>query len=106
MNLERINEILASDLPDAGKEYCILKEIAEDKEAIPQILKMIHVREKQQEKLVRDMNLVLGKADIFIKGIKEEVIIEGGINKSFVEQSIDLFYENNRKYVTHCFKNT
>lgn len=98
MNLERIKEIINSEISNGDKEFLILKTIAADKRAIPIILEILNHEREQKNEMLTDMNLLLSKADV---GLDDQKYNKDG----FMQKEIAAFYKKYKNKIGHCFKN-
>jgi len=98
MDLQKIKDIVNSDLDNKSKEYKVLGVLAKDKKAIPTILEMLDRERKIKEEVQSEMNLLLSKAHI---GLDNKKFNSG----NFMQKEIIEFYTKYKDYVGHCFKN-
>ena len=104
MNLDIIKDICNSHFPKDIMRINILKVIANDKDAIKDILKIIDIKHKQDNELIKDMNLELSRAHIYIDGRPESKIeSKQGFTKAFVIDKISEFYIKYKNRISHCF---
>lgn len=67
MNIKQIKEVVNLNISDEQKERCILAIIADDKEAIPNILNILNIEREKREELILDSNAELSRALIILK---------------------------------------
>lgn len=104
MDIKKIKKIVESMYSDEDKRYLILRDIALDKNAIPDILNILDAERKTKQELILDMNMELSRAHIYIEDIKEPARVEkSSFNKKFVVDSIAAFYVKYKGIVGHCF---
>lgn len=97
MNLNKIKEIIETPLiNESEKESLIIKEISQNENVVPIILRILNAERESKNDLVRTMNILLSKADVVIKTPK---LNEDG----FIQKEISEFYETSE--LNHCFKN-
>lgn len=113
MNLKEIREII--DYPywdDNMKRKAIIKIMALDKKAIPDILDILHAEREFTGELVSDLRLEVSRADCFIdtlpptpkpKGKKEFKVETSGFSKEFVSNCIAEFFKKYKGHISHCF---
>lgn len=102
MNLKLIKGIVESELPDFAKEDQIIKHLSQDEKVIPKILKMIEIERESKNELLKDMNLELSRAHIYIDTSipKKEA---KGFSRNFILDCISKFYVENKSRIGHCF---
>ena len=104
MNLDEIKEIINSDLPDEIKESQLIESIANDENAVPNIMLMLAFERKTNKNLLMDMNLELSRAHIYIdmkpEGKQET---KDSFNKAFIMDEIAKFYIKYKGKIVHCF---
>lgn len=103
MNLNKIREILDNDLIfESTKRYAIIREIAEDKNAVKDILQIIEAERDETKKLILEMNEIISKSKIGLENKK--------LNKQMggVENIIHEFYKKmkGRFGIGYLFKET
>lgn len=110
MNILNIAKIINLPISEEQKRELILVEIARDKDAIPTVMKILANEREQNSELIRDMNLELSRAHIFIDDYMPEPVKlrkgeseEKGFNRKFITDKIAEFYINYKDAVTHCF---
>lgn len=100
MNLDKIKTILLSNdriLPAVEKRALIIAVIAEDEQAIPDILDILGAERKLRKGLVGELNALLSKADAALDSPK---LNKGG----FIQREVEQFYTKNKDYVRHNWK--
>lgn len=94
MNLDRIKAIV-----NAGGENWktkLLEEIAQDKDAIPYLLRILNAERHDNQELITDLNFQLSRAHVILDSPE--------LNKgAFVQEEIRKFYAEGR--VNHCYAN-
>lgn len=100
MRLDLLQEILNYTLDDEGKETLIIRWFAKDKNAIPNILKVLHEEREQTKEFIQDMNLELSRAHVFIE---KDGDMSKDVTKSFLVEKIDEFYLKYKFMISHCF---
>ena len=116
MDLKRIELILQQPMWDDNmKRNAIIKTIAADEKAIPDILAILNDERKFNHELISDLCLEVSRADCFIdtlpptilpkkKAKKSEFTIEiSGFSKEFVSKCIADFFTKYKGQVIHCF---
>ncbi|HZI23612.1 MAG TPA: hypothetical protein VFD46_00960 [Chryseolinea sp.] len=105
MNIKKISEIVGQKLlPNEAKRDLIIMVIADDKEAIGDILKILATERRQSKELIIDMNLELSRAHCYIDERPEtSKELKQQFNKSFIMDEIAKFYIKYKGRVTHCF---
>lgn len=100
MNLKKIAKYLSAPVPDKVKRSLILGEIAKDKDAIPHILEILKVEREEANDMLKDANVLIGKADIafndtgMMKRLKKD---------NFYTNEVEKFYQDNN-ILSHPFK--
>jgi hypothetical protein len=103
MKLKEIKDVLDSDIPDDSKRYAILKLIAKDENAIPDILEILDYERKSKKALLENINLLLSKAHVGLEVAKYD---KNSLNSDgFIQREIMQFYLDNKGTIGHCFKN-
>lgn len=101
MNLNKIKEILNSQLEEEKKKQEILETIAEDENAILSILSMLHANNLKRAKYEQDMRLELSKTQTYLQLLKEtKQQANQELNKEFLLDGLNEFfnkYKNKRK---------
>lgn len=105
MNINRIKEIVNAELlPDDIKRSGIIAVLADDKEAIHDVLYILDVERRKAKELILDMNLELSRAHIYIderpEAPKES---KQSFNKGFILDEISKFYIRYKGVISHCF---
>ncbi len=109
MDLKLLKQILDSTLPEEVKEHKIIEVIAADKNALPEMMKILMAERSFNSELIRDMNAELSRAHIFIEGevsdkpSKNKKDPNAGFSKGFVMGEIEKFYTKYKSVVRHCF---
>lgn len=94
MNRERLKEIINNDLIQEW-EAEIIKEIANDQNAISFVLIMLNAERSQNKSLITELNMQLSRAHLALE--------EPDINKDgFVQKQIHDFYKLGK--IKHCYK--
>lgn len=104
MDLKKLKEILNGAYPDEMQRHLIIKTIAEDEQAIPDILDFLAYERKKRKKLVQEFNGHLSKAHI---GLEKATYKKGALNHDhFIDKEIEAFFHKNKdhKDVGHLFK--
>ena len=104
MNLKKLKDVLNSDLPEDLQRHLIIGIIAEDEQAIPDILDFLSYERKKRKKLVQEFNLHLSKAHLALEFAKYK---KGDLNHDhFVDREIEAFFHKHKdeKLVGHLFK--
>ncbi len=104
MDIKSIKKIVSSNYPDDIKEKLIIDVLALDSNAIPLVMEVLQKERKSKKELVRDLNLELSRAHIYID-MRPESKKEGreNVNKGFLLDQIAKFYIKHKGEVTHCF---
>lgn len=99
MDLNKIKEIVNSDIPNEYKEYSIVEVLANDENVIPTIMKILDRDREFKKEISQEMNLLLSKAHI---GLEDPKFNGDG----FMQKEIIEFYTKYKgvKGVGHCFK--
>jgi predicted transcriptional regulator len=105
MNVKVIKEIVNNNLlPNDVKRSLIIGVIADDVNAIPDILDILNAERANKKELITDMNLELSKAHIYIDEYTESAKMEkSNFNKGFMLDNISKFYIKYQSKITHCF---
>lgn len=104
MDLKKLKEILNCDLPDDMQRQLIIRTIAEDEQAIPDILDFLAYERKQKKKLVKEFNFQLSRAHL---GLEKANYKKGELNSNhFIDKEIEAFFHKFKDYIDvgHCFK--
>lgn len=100
MNLNKIKEILNSQLEEEEKKQEILETIAEDENAISSILSMIHANNAKRIEYERDMKLELAKTQTYLQLLKEtKQQANQELNKKFLLDGLNELFD---KYKNKC----
>ena len=105
MDLDKIKAIVnTSGLSSKDKQQAIYEVLAQDVDAIPQMLKILNLEREQKHDLIVDMNLELSRAHLYVEAVevKKEPKI-GNVNRPFIMDSIAAFYIKYKGKVSHCF---
>lgn len=105
MDLERLKLILNASVPDEMKENAIIDCLSKDDKVIIHLIQILESERKFKREMVNDLNLNLGRADVYIKDrpeSKEEA--KSSFNKEFVLKEIDKFYEKYKEVLIHLFR--
>ena len=104
MNIKALKAIINSEFPDTIKEAEIISILADDEKVIPQLMKLLEEERRSKKILIRDMNLELSRAHVYIDELPEAKS-KGNqtLNKNFVIDKISEFYVKYKSMVTHCF---
>lgn len=97
MDLNKIQLALNSGMPEANKRAVILNIISEDKDALIDMMDILHFERERKRQLITEMNLQLSRADVYIQNPKI-------VTPEFVLTEIRKFYEENKDYVHHCYR--
>lgn len=120
MNINKITEIVKNPLlPHEAKEVLIIQVLAQDKNVIPTMMKILKEEREQNHELLMDMNLELSRADVHIEnpmlGCGEVTMKATAKNKEKIEEikrsqarefvlnHITAFYVKYKGRITHCF---
>lgn len=98
MDLKKIQTILNTSHSDSLKRSVILDIIAEDENALVDMMKILATERERKRELISEMNMQLSRADVFIKCPK---IAES----DFITGEIEKFYQQHSSMVTHCYQN-
>lgn len=104
MDIKKLKEILNGGLPDDMQRHLIIQTIAEDEQAIPDILNFLANERKGRKKLVDEFNFHLSRAHI---GLEKAKYKKGDLNYDhFIDKEIEAFYHKFKNYkgVGHLFK--
>lgn len=107
MDLKKIKAVLDSDLPDELKEGKIIEILSQDRKVIPILMNILSEERYFKDELIDDMNLQLGKADVYIQTIDFLNVKQEGkqrFNKAFVLDEIEKFYSKYKGHIIHLFK--
>ena len=100
MNIEKIKEIVNTDLPSDYKEKLILSVIANDKKVIPYIMEILEYERKKNEELLLDTNMELSRALIVLDTKNKKAMKE---HTEFVVGEIKNHYLKWKDYIRCCF---
>ena len=98
MDIKKIRDLLNSEIPDDMQEYWLKRLIANDEEAIPDILQLLAIERQEKKEIIEEMNLQLSRADIGLDNPK--VINKNG----FIQNEIREFYAKYKDHIGHCFR--
>lgn len=70
MNLDKIKEIVNSDLPRVFQRKKILETIALDEDALPDIIHIIEFEKVYKDQLIRELNMALSKGLVALEQTK------------------------------------
>lgn len=98
MNLKTIKAILNEDmLSDDHKESLIFHEMSKDSKVLPRLLAILDEERQRNKEIMRDMNALLGKADVALDNKK--------LNKdNFIQREVKEFYVKWKDIISHCFR--
>lgn len=105
MKLDKLKQILDSEVNDELKELLVLQFLSKQETIIPDLLKILEIERISKKELISDMNLELSRAHIYID-LNEEKVDKKNKNtftKSFVIDKIAQFYFKYSETVNHCF---
>lgn len=97
MNLQELESIINSELPDEVIKSEIINSLAKDENVIPVVMKILEREREFKKEIHQEMNLLLSKAHI---GLDNKKFNEG----NFMQKEIIEFYKKYKGYVGHCFK--
>ena len=104
MDIDIIKEIVNSEDSVHQKEIRLLEHLASDKDCIPILMRILNSERTMKRELIKDMNLELSRAHIYIDMMQESKSdAKGSFNKGFVLNEIAKFYFKYKQVVTHCF---
>lgn len=105
MKIDQIKAIVNNNLfPDSAKRSMIIKIIAADENAIPDILQILNEERADKKQMMLDMNLELSRTHIYVDEYTESAKMEKGtFNKGFILDNISKFYLKYEGKITHCF---
>jgi len=104
MDLKKLKEILNGVYPDEMQRHLIIQTIAEDEQAIPDILNFLAYERKRRKKLVEEFNFQLSRAHL---GLEKATYKKRELNSDhFIDKEIEAFYHKFKDYkgVGHLFK--
>jgi hypothetical protein len=93
MNLQAIKSIVENAHADESWEVRLLKEIANDSQAIWHVLTMLAAEREKNGALITDLNFELSRAHLALTMPKQQ---------PFVYEEVIKFYKQGR--INHCFK--
>ncbi len=112
MDLKGIRDILDSDNSVDAKERYIIVLLAKDRDAIPNILKVLAEEREFNTSLIDDANLELSRAHTFIEVMNPKLLdkkenhtttMHSGVTKEFILDKIAGFYIKYKGRITHSF---
>lgn len=105
MDIKKIKEIVSQNLlPDDVKRSLIISVIADDKDAIGDVLQILNHERNTNKELIGDLNLELSRAHIYIDQRPESVKeAKDCFNKGFILDEISKFYIKYKGRISHCF---
>lgn len=104
MDIEKIKAVVNSSMPDSLQRQMIIRIIADDNQAIPDILDLLANERKNSKKLIQEYNLYLSKAHL---GLINATYKKGELNSDhFIDKEIEAFFHKFKNYkdVGHLFK--
>lgn len=104
MNLNKIREVLSSGMPEENIRMAIIQIIADDKEAISDVLKILSFEREIKDKIISELNLNLGRADLCIENSSWFDGNKKGTGKEFVRGEISAVYEEFNQYIRNPFR--
>lgn len=99
MDIEKIKQIVNTQLPDATKESLIISVIATDKNVIPNILSIIQIERENNKELILDCNMELSRALLTLEKNNKKII-----DPKWVTQEIKKFYKKWENTIKCNFK--
>jgi hypothetical protein len=105
MRIDDIKHIVNSNIFDNSiKRSMIIKVIAADEKAIPDILAILNSERKENKELITDMNLELSRTHIYVDEFTESSkMAKERFNKGFIIDNISKFYIKYQGRISHCF---
>lgn len=98
MDIRKLKLLMLSDLPEDVLRHGVIQLIAQDEQAIPDILEVLNHERKRKKELLTEMNVLMSKADAALDNPKQ-------FNKdNFIQNEVFEFYQKNTD-VGHCFRN-
>lgn len=99
MNIDKIKEIIALNLPDAITRAQIIDCIASDENVIPTVMDILNAEREFKKQIMNEMNSLLSLSESSLETPK--LNIEG-----FVQRDIMKFFKKyaDVKGIFHCFK--
>jgi len=111
MNLEEIKKVVNdNENSDDIKIEKIIKILSKDKKVIHIVLAILNSERETTNELISEMNNELSRADAFIESwIPPNPILkkgekENGINKTWILEQINKFYDKYKEFVKHNYK--
>lgn len=99
LDIYKIKEVIQLDISEEQKEQYILGIIANDKNAIPIILKILNNERKIKEELILDANVELSKALLVLKDVNlkynKKIIVE----PKWIVNEIIKYYKKWKNYI-------
>ncbi len=104
MDIEKIKQIVSSQISEDFKSQAIIEVLSRDEKVIPLMMDILKSERKSKDELIADMNLELSRAHIYID-MRPEVKSESkdSFNKSFINDEIAKFYIKYKSIIAHCF---
>ena len=97
IDLGKIDQALKSEMPKEIIRLDILRIIARDEAALPDLIHILEAERERKKALILEMNLQLSRAHM--------ALIEPKLNEDgFVKGEISKFYQNNKDELSHCYK--
>lgn len=105
MKIDRVKEIVNNGvLTDDVKRSMILRVIAKDQNAIPDLLKILSFEREEMKEVLIEINLNLSRAHCYIDSRPEtRKEAKDAFSKGFILDEISKFYIKYKGVVTHCF---
>lgn len=104
MDIKKIKEIVNLEISDEQKERYILGIIADDKNAIPTILKILGKEREKREELILDANAELSRALIVLKDDNLKYNKKIIVDPKWAVGEIIKHYQKWKEYVKCNFK--
>lgn len=102
MNIQKLREVVNLNLPDDVLKRMVYFVIADDGDAINDILGILHQERSKRHELIIEMNSQLSRAHV---ALEIATFDKKGLNGDrFVEREITKFYVDHKDQVSHCYK--
>ncbi len=112
MDIKKITEVITDpDITEEMKEGRILNILAMDKNAIPDLLKILAREREQKQEVITEMNLELSRSHVFIECVnpaalpKKEKLTSLGpqVTQTWILDQIAAFYIRNKGRVRYLY---
>lgn len=100
MNLEKLKQILNSNMREDFKEILFFEQLSKEEDIIPKILQILQVERARNKEIIFDMNHELSRAFNYVHEAAFDKK-KKGFNKEFLLGEIKNFYRKYKSSISH-----